>query len=60
MANFNQTPSGQTTVSGTVPAGDAFTITANTAGGTMGPRPAPIRYFESPDGQLHPQLIPIS
>ncbi len=59
MANFNQSPNGQTSVAPAL-ASVTFTAASPATGYTTGPRPAMVRYFDSPDGQLFPQLIPIS
>jgi hypothetical protein len=59
MANFNQSPLGQTSVSGTM-ANYSVTPSTPATDYTTGPQPLPIRYLDPPDGQLYPQRIPIS
>jgi hypothetical protein len=58
MANFNQSPSGQTSVSLPL-ASITLTAASPATGYTLGPQPRPIRYLEPPDGQLYPQTIPV-
>jgi hypothetical protein len=58
MANFDQSPVGQTSVSGTIANYSVIPSTPATDY-TTGPQQLPIRYLEPPDGQLYPQTIPV-